>query len=142
MSQKFGIAAPRLAFAGLNPHAGEQGTIGREDVEIVGAAVAELRSAGIDARGPLPADTMFHAAARASYDAALCMYHDQALIPIKTLAFDRAVNTTLGLPFIRTSPDHGTAFDIAGSGRADPTSLVCALKLAAKLAARTPALAA
>jgi 4-hydroxythreonine-4-phosphate dehydrogenase len=139
LTEKFGIARPRLAFAGLNPHAGEDDTLGTEDSTIVAAAVAELRAAGIDARGPMPADTMFHAAARATYDAALCMYHDQALIPIKTLAFDRAVNVTLGLPFIRTSPDHGTAFDIAGTGRADPTSLICALKLAARLAAHTPA---
>jgi 4-hydroxythreonine-4-phosphate dehydrogenase len=138
MTEKFGIAQPRLAFAGLNPHAGEDNSLGTEDSTIVAAAIAELRGDGIDARGPMPADTMFHAAARARYDAALCMYHDQALIPVKTLAFDRAVNLTLGLPFIRTSPDHGTAFDIAGTGRADPTSLVCALKLAAKLAARAP----
>jgi 4-hydroxythreonine-4-phosphate dehydrogenase len=136
---KFGIAKPRLALAGLNPHAGEEGSLGAEDRTIVAPAVAELRAEGIDARGPLPADTMFHAAARATYDAALCMYHDQALIPIKTLAFDRAVNLTLGLPFVRTSPDHGTAFDIAGTGRADPSSLIAALKLAARLAARTPA---
>jgi 4-hydroxythreonine-4-phosphate dehydrogenase len=139
---KFGVAKPRLALAGLNPHAGEEGSLGAEDRTIVAPAVAQLRAEGIDARGPLPADTMFHAAARASYDAALCMYHDQALIPIKTLAFDRAVNLTLGLPFVRTSPDHGTAFDIAGTGRADPSSLIAALKLAARLAARAPAPAA
>jgi 4-hydroxythreonine-4-phosphate dehydrogenase len=136
---KFDIANPRLAFAGLNPHAGEQGTIGSEDQSIVAPAVARLKAQGIDARGPLPADTMFHAAARATYDAAVCMYHDQALIPIKTLAFDRGVNTTLGLPFVRTPPDHGTAFDIAGSGRADPASLIEALRLAARLSARVPA---
>jgi 4-hydroxythreonine-4-phosphate dehydrogenase len=140
--EKFGVAKPRLALAGLNPHAGEQGSLGTEDRTVVAPAVAQLRAEGIDARGPLPADTMFHAAARASYDAALCMYHDQALIPIKTLAFDRAVNLTLGLPFVRTSPDHGTAFDIAGTGRADPSSLIAALKLAARLAARAPAPAA
>jgi len=140
--EKFGIAKPRLALAGLNPHAGEEGSLGNEDRMIVAPAVAQLRAEGIDARGPLPADTMFHAAARATYDAALCMYHDQALIPIKTLAFDRAVNLTLGLPFVRTSPDHGTAFDIAGTGRADPSSLIAALKLAAQLAARTPVAAA
>jgi 4-hydroxythreonine-4-phosphate dehydrogenase len=140
--EKFGIAKPRLALAGLNPHAGEEGSLGAEDRTIVAPAIAELRAGGIDARGPLPADTMFHAAARARYDAALCMYHDQALIPIKTLAFDRAVNLTLGLPFVRTSPDHGTAFDIAGTGRADPSSLIAALKLAAQLAARVPAPAA
>ncbi len=138
--ERFGIANPRLAVAGLNPHAGEEGTLGDEDLRIVAPAVAQLRAEGIDARGPLPADTMFHAQARATYDVALCMYHDQALIPIKTLAFDHGVNVTLGLPFVRTSPDHGTAFDIAGSGRADPLSLVESLKLAARLAARAPAL--
>ncbi|MGB8632830.1 MAG: 4-hydroxythreonine-4-phosphate dehydrogenase PdxA, partial [Xanthobacteraceae bacterium] len=131
---RFGLARPRLAIAGLNPHAGEAGTLGEEDRAIVAPAVAALRAAGIDAKGPLPADSMFHAQARSSYDAALCMYHDQALIPIKTLAFDHAVNVTLGLPFVRTSPDHGTAFDIAGKGTADPTSLVAALRLAARLA--------
>lgn len=135
LSERFGLAHPRIAVAGLNPHAGEDGALGGEDRDIVAPAVAQLRADGIDAIGPLPADTMFHAAARARYDAALCMYHDQALIPIKTLAFDHAVNVTLGLPFVRTSPDHGTAFDIAGTGKADPTSLVEALKLAARLAA-------
>ena len=139
MAARFGVARPRLAIAGLNPHAGEDGTIGREDADIVAPAVAALRAEGIDARGPLPADTMFHAAARATYDAALCMYHDQALIPIKTLAFDHGVNVTLGLPFVRTSPDHGTAFDLAGTGRADPSSLLAALKLAARLSAPAPA---
>jgi 4-hydroxythreonine-4-phosphate dehydrogenase len=134
LATRFCIARPRLAIAGLNPHAGEDGTLGGEDRTIVAPAVATLRAEGIDARGPLPADTMFHAAARAGYDVALCMYHDQALIPIKTLAFDNAVNVTLGLPFVRTSPDHGTAFDIAGTGRADPTSLIAALSLAARLA--------
>ncbi|MEJ0077288.1 MAG: 4-hydroxythreonine-4-phosphate dehydrogenase PdxA [Alphaproteobacteria bacterium] len=133
LSARFGIARPRLALAGLNPHAGEEGALGQEDRAVVAPAVAQLRAEGIDARGPLPADTMFHAAARRTYDAALAMYHDQALIPIKTLAFDHAVNVTLGLPFVRTSPDHGTAFDIAGTGRADPTSLIAALKLAARL---------
>jgi 4-hydroxythreonine-4-phosphate dehydrogenase len=132
---RFGIARPRLVVAGLNPHAGEDGALGSEDFDVVRPAVERLRQEGIDARGPLPADTLFHAAARASYDVALAMYHDQALIPIKTLAFDHAVNVTLGLPFIRTSPDHGTAFDIAGSGRADPTSLIAALALAARLSA-------
>jgi 4-hydroxythreonine-4-phosphate dehydrogenase len=131
---RFRIAHPRLAVAGLNPHAGENGTLGEEDRAIVAPAVERLVAEGIDARGPLPADSLFHAQARASYDVALCMYHDQALIPIKTLAFDHAVNVTLGLPFVRTSPDHGTAFDIAGKGVADPTSLVAALKLAAALA--------
>lgn len=131
---RFGLARPRLAIAGLNPHAGEAGTLGEEDRAIVAPAVATLRAEGIDAKGPLAADSMFHAQARSSYDAALCMYHDQALIPIKTLAFDHAVNVTLGLPFVRTSPDHGTAFDIAGKGTADPTSLIAALRLAARLA--------
>ncbi len=131
---RFRIAHPRLAVAGLNPHAGENGALGEEDRTIVAPAVARLIADGIDARGPLPADSLFHAHARAGYDVALCMYHDQALIPIKTLAFDHAVNVTLGLPFVRTSPDHGTAFDIAGKGVADPTSLVAALKLAAQLA--------
>jgi 4-hydroxythreonine-4-phosphate dehydrogenase len=134
LHRRFGLARPRLAIAGLNPHAGEAGTLGDEDRTIVAPAVAALVADGIDAKGPLPADSMFHGAARASYDAALCMYHDQALIPIKTLAFDHAVNVTLGLPFVRTSPDHGTAFDIAGTGAADPTSLIAALKLAARLA--------
>ena len=137
LRERFGIAQPRLALAGLNPHAGEQGALGDEDQNIVAPAVEQLRAEGIDARGPLPADTMFHEAARRGYDAALAMYHDQALIPIKTLAFDHAVNVTLGLPFVRTSPDHGTAFDIAGTGRADPTSLIAALKLAARLASAT-----
>jgi 4-hydroxythreonine-4-phosphate dehydrogenase len=144
---RFGIAHPRLAVAGLNPHAGEDGTLGKEDSLIVRPAIERLIADGIDARGPLAADTMFHEAARKTYDAALCMYHDQALIPIKTLAFDHGVNVTLGLPFVRTSPDHGTAFDIAGTGKADPSSLIAALKLAARLAAaderkqRTPAAA-
>jgi 4-hydroxythreonine-4-phosphate dehydrogenase len=135
LHRRFGLARPRLAIAGLNPHAGEAGTLGDEDRAIVAPAVAALVAEGINAKGPLPADSMFHEAARASYDAALCMYHDQALIPIKTLAFDHAVNVTLGLPFVRTSPDHGTAFDIAGSGAADPASLIAALRLAARLAA-------
>src|SRR3954468_3106404 len=132
----FGVAAPVIAVAGLNPHAGEGGALGSEDIEIIAPAIAALRREGIEARGPLAADTMFHAAARRGYDAALCMYHDQALIPIKTLDFDAAVNVTLGLPFIRTSPDHGTAFDIAGSGSARPDSLIAALKLAAAMAER------
>ncbi|MGN8547409.1 4-hydroxythreonine-4-phosphate dehydrogenase PdxA [Bradyrhizobium sp. 13971] len=135
MKARFGLAAPRLAIAGLNPHAGEDGTLGMEDVEIVAPAVEILRRDGIAVRGPLPADTMFHAAARKTYDCAICMYHDQALIPIKTVAFEDAVNVTLGLPFIRTSPDHGTAFDIAGTGKANPSSLLAALRLAARMAA-------
>ncbi len=134
LASRFRIARPRLAIAGLNPHAGESGALGEEDRTIVAPAVARLVADGIDARGPLPADSLFHEAARATYDVALCMYHDQALIPIKTLAFDHAVNVTLGLPFVRTSPDHGTAFDIAGTGAADVTSLVAALRLAARLA--------
>jgi 4-hydroxythreonine-4-phosphate dehydrogenase len=134
LAARFRIAHPRLAIAGLNPHAGENGALGEEDRAIVAPAVARLVADGIDARGPLPADTMFSEQARATYDVALCMYHDQALIPIKTLAFDHAVNVTLGLPFVRTSPDHGTAFDIAGTGLADVTSLVAALRLAARLA--------
>jgi 4-hydroxythreonine-4-phosphate dehydrogenase len=147
LTRRFGIARPRLAVAGLNPHAGEDGTLGKEDSLVVLPAIERLVADGIDARGPLAADSMFHEAARKTYDAALCMYHDQALIPIKTLAFDHAVNVTLGLPFVRTSPDHGTAFDIAGTGKADPSSLIAALKLAARLAAadqgrqRTPAAA-
>uniref|UniRef100_Q07LF5 4-hydroxythreonine-4-phosphate dehydrogenase n=1 Tax=Rhodopseudomonas palustris (strain BisA53) TaxID=316055 RepID=Q07LF5_RHOP5 len=132
------IAAPRLAISGLNPHAGEGGGLGHEEQTIITPAVEQLRREGIDARGPLPADTMFHAAARAGYDCALCMYHDQALIPVKTLAFDHAVNVTLGLPFVRTSPDHGTAFDIAGTGRASASSLIEALRLAARMAASAP----
>jgi 4-hydroxythreonine-4-phosphate dehydrogenase len=142
LERDFGIVRPRIAVAGLNPHAGEGGSMGSEDGAIVAPAVAALRAAGIAATGPLPADTMFHAAARARYDAALCMYHDQALIPIKTLAFDRAVNVTLGLPFIRTSPDHGTALDIAGKGVASPMSLIAALRLAATMAEHRAAAAA
>jgi 4-hydroxythreonine-4-phosphate dehydrogenase len=134
LREKFGITHPRLAVAGLNPHAGEGGSMGSEDVAIVAPAVAQLRAEGIDARGPLPPDTMFHAEARTGYDAALCMYHDQALIPIKTLDFDQGVNVTLGLPVIRTSPDHGTAFDIAGKGIARPDSLIAAIRMAAAMA--------
>lgn len=134
LERRFGIARPRLAFCGLNPHAGEHGTIGREDEEITRPAVAALRGEGIDARGPFPADTLFHAKARAGYDVVIGAYHDQVLAPVKTLAFDRAVNVTLGLPFIRTSPDHGTAFDIAGTSTADPSSLIEALRLARRLA--------
>jgi 4-hydroxythreonine-4-phosphate dehydrogenase len=134
LAVRFRIPHPRLAIAGLNPHAGENGALGEEDRTIVAPAVARLIADGIDARGPLPADSLFHKQARATYDVALCMYHDQALIPIKTLAFDHAVNVTLGLPFVRTSPDHGTAFDIAGTGVADATSLIAALRLAARLA--------
>jgi 4-hydroxythreonine-4-phosphate dehydrogenase len=135
----FAIARPRLALSGLNPHAGEDGSLGTEEQTIVAPAVEILRKEGFDVRGPLPADTMFHEAARQTYDCAICMYHDQALIPIKTLAFEDAVNVTLGLPFIRTSPDHGTAFDIAGTGNANPASLIAALRLAARMADASPA---
>ncbi|PDV88598.1 4-hydroxythreonine-4-phosphate dehydrogenase PdxA [Rhizobium sp. H4] len=133
LRQRFGIDAPRLAVAGLNPHAGETGTIGREDEDVIRPAIEHLRDEGIDAIGPLPADTMFHDEARARYDVAICMYHDQALIPAKALGFDDSVNVTLGLPFVRTSPDHGTAFGIAGKGLAREQSLVAALKLAFQL---------
>ena len=140
LRRRFGIAEPRLALAGLNPHAGEEGMLGSEEDTVVRPAVEALRADGIDATGPFPADTMFHAPARASYDVALCMYHDQALIPIKTLAFDDGVNVTLGLPFIRTSPDHGTALPLGATGRARPDSLIAALRLAGDLA-RTAAAA-
>lgn len=138
LRERFGIASPRLAVAGLNPHAGENGALGREDRDIVEPAIGLLRAAGLSVEGPLPADTMFHARARARYDAALAMYHDQALVPIKTLDFDGAVNVTLGLPFVRTSPDHGTAFDIAGRGIARPDSLIAALRLADRLSGAVP----
>jgi 4-hydroxythreonine-4-phosphate dehydrogenase len=134
LETRFGIANPRLAVSGLNPHAGESGAMGIEDETIIRPAIETLQNEGIEAFGPLPADTMFHARARGNYDAAICMYHDQALIPAKALAFDETVNVTLGLPFIRTSPDHGTAFDIAGKGIARPDSLIAALKLARRLA--------
>jgi 4-hydroxythreonine-4-phosphate dehydrogenase len=139
LKARFGLANPRLVVSGLNPHAGEEGSLGTEERTIVAPAVEMLRAEGIEIRGPLPADTMFHDAARKTYDCAICMYHDQALIPVKTLAFEDAVNVTLGLPFIRTSPDHGTAFDIAGSGRANPSSLIAALRLAARMASAQPA---
>ncbi len=131
----FGIARPRLAVAGLNPHAGEGGVMGREEIDLITPVIETLRAEGFDLSGPRSADTMFHAGARTSYDVAICMYHDQALIPIKTLAFDEGVNVTLGLPFIRTSPDHGTAYDIAGKGIANPSSLIAALRMAARMAA-------
>jgi 4-hydroxythreonine-4-phosphate dehydrogenase len=130
----FGIERPRLAIAGFNPHAGENGALGREEIDLIIPAIEKLREEGIDVIGPLAADTMFHAAARANYDAALCLYHDQALIPIKTLHFDEGVNLTLGLPIVRTSPDHGTAFDIAGKGLAHPGAMIAALRLAAACA--------
>jgi 4-hydroxythreonine-4-phosphate dehydrogenase len=134
LERRFGVDKPRLAVAGLNPHAGEEGMLGGEDEAIVRPAVEALRAAGIAATGPFAADSMFHAEARGTYDAALCMYHDQALIPIKTLAFDESVNVTLGLPFVRTSPDHGTALALAGSGKARATSLIAALEMAERLA--------
>ena len=139
LKARFGLAHPRLAVSGLNPHAGEDGMLGTEERSIVAPAIEILRAESIEVTGPLPADTMFHDAARKTYDCAICMYHDQALIPVKTLAFDDAVNVTLGLPFVRTSPDHGTAFDIAGTGSANPSSLIAALRLAARLAAAQPA---
>jgi 4-hydroxythreonine-4-phosphate dehydrogenase len=132
----FGIEHPRLAVAGLNPHAGEQGAMGDEESRIIQPAIDRLKAEGIDVRGPLSPDTMFHPAARAGYDAAVCMYHDQALIPIKTIDFAGGVNVTVGLPFVRTSPDHGTALDIAGTGRADPASLLAALAMADDMARR------
>ncbi len=134
LTRDFGIAKPRLAVAGLNPHAGEDGMLGGEDGAIIAPAVAALKARGHDVRGPLSADTLFHAEARARYDAALCMYHDQALIPIKTLSFWDGVNVTLGLPIVRTSPDHGTAFDIAGTGKADARSMIAAIEMAAAMA--------
>jgi 4-hydroxythreonine-4-phosphate dehydrogenase len=139
LKRDFGVAAPRLAVAGLNPHAGEGGTIGREEAEIVAPAVRALRDLGVQARGPVPSDTLFHAEARAGYDAAVCLYHDQALIPVKMLDFWGGVNVTLGLPIVRTSPDHGTAFDIAGRGLARPDSLIAAVRMAAGIARRRAA---
>ena len=136
LRDQFGIAAPRLWVTGLNPHAGEGGAMGRQEGDWISPLIKQMRGEGYDLTGPLPADTMFHAAARARYDAAIAMYHDQALIPIKTLDFDKGVNVTLGLPFIRTSPDHGTAFDIAGKGLANPTSMIEAIRLAHKMATR------
>jgi 4-hydroxythreonine-4-phosphate dehydrogenase len=138
LKHRFAVSDPRLAVSGLNPHAGESGALGSEETDIIEPAVAILKANGIHVEGPLPADTMFHASARSRYDTAICMYHDQALIPAKALGFDDAVNTTLGLPFIRTSPDHGTAFDIAGTGAARPDSLRAAVMLAAQLAANSP----
>jgi 4-hydroxythreonine-4-phosphate dehydrogenase len=134
LKRDFGIAVPRLAVAALNPHAGESGALGLEEQTVIAPAIAELQKRGIDVKGPMPADTLFHAAARARYDVVICMYHDQALIPLKTLDFAGGVNVTLGLPIVRTSPDHGTAFDIAGQDKADPSSLLAALRLAARLA--------
>jgi len=136
LHRDFGIARPRLAVAGLNPHAGEQGALGKEEELIIAPALTALRMAGTDVSGPWPPDTLFTAAARTQYDAAICMYHDQALIPLKTLDMDHGVNVTLGLPIVRTSPDHGTAYDIAGKGTANPTSLTAAIELAVTLAER------
>jgi 4-hydroxythreonine-4-phosphate dehydrogenase len=133
LGRYLGIERPRIAVTGLNPHAGEDGGLGREEIEVIAPAIEAARASGIDATGPHPADTMFHATARRDYDCAICMYHDQALVPFKTLSFEEGVNVTLGLPFIRTSPDHGTAFSIAGSGTANPASLIEALKLAAAM---------
>jgi len=136
LARDFGVADPRIAVTGLNPHAGEGGLIGREEIDVIAPAIAELTAEGLSVTGPHAADTLFHAEARGTYDAAVAMYHDQALIPLKTLAFDRGVNVTLGLPFVRTSPDHGTAFALAGTGKARPSSFVAALQLAAKLGRR------
>ncbi len=136
LRREFGIASPRLAIAGLNPHAGEQGSLGDEETILIQPAIDALRAGGIEVSGPWPPDTMFTAKARSRYDAAICMYHDQALIPLKTLDMDHGVNVTLGLPIVRTSPDHGTAFDIAGKGVAEPASLIAAVKLAGELAHR------
>jgi 4-hydroxythreonine-4-phosphate dehydrogenase len=136
LTRDFGCEHPRLAFAGLNPHAGESGTMGREEIEVLAPVIAKLRASGADVLGPLSADTLFHTEARKGYDAALCLYHDQALIPIKTLAFWSGVNVTLGLPIVRTSPDHGTALDIAGKRRANPQSMIAAIAMAADIAAR------
>ncbi|CAA9517182.1 MAG: 4-hydroxythreonine-4-phosphate dehydrogenase [uncultured Sphingomonas sp.] len=135
LQRNFGVAEPRLAVAGLNPHAGEGGALGREEIEIIAPAVAALQAEGWRVTGPHPADTLFHGPARARYDAALCMYHDQALIPLKALHFEEGVNITLGLPIVRTSPDHGTAFDIAGEDRADPRAMAAAIRMAAACAA-------
>ncbi|WP_010186484.1 4-hydroxythreonine-4-phosphate dehydrogenase PdxA [Sphingomonas sp. PAMC 26605] len=139
LARNFGILNPRIAFAGFNPHAGESGAIGREEIELIAPAVALLRDDGIDAIGPFAADTLFHPRARAGYDAVLCCYHDQALVPIKTLYFDEGVNITLGLPIVRTSPDHGTAFDIAGKDRAEPGATIAAIRLAGEAADRRAA---
>ena len=134
LQRDFGLKHPRIAVAGLNPHAGEGGAMGHEEIALIAPVLDRLRAQGMDLIGPASADTLFHARARAGYDVAVCMYHDQALIPIKTLDFDGGVNVTLGLPFVRTSPDHGTAFDIAGKGLAKPDSLIAALRLAAEMA--------
>ena len=136
LARDFGIERPRIAMAGLNPHAGEEGRMGDEEAAIIAPAIAHLRSEGLDVSGPHPADALFTARARETYDVALCMYHDQALIPLKALDFDQGVNVTLGLPVIRTSPDHGTAFAIAGTGQADPGAMIAAIRMAGECAAR------
>ncbi len=141
LTRYFGIPEPQLAVTGLNPHAGEEGTMGREEMDIIGPAIAAARANGLNVSGPHPADTLFHTEARRGYDAAIAMYHDQALVPFKTLAFEEGVNVTLGLPFLRTSPDHGTAFPLAGTGKASPRSLIAALRLAAEMHTRAEALA-
>jgi 4-hydroxythreonine-4-phosphate dehydrogenase len=139
LTRYFGVKRPRLAVCGLNPHAGEQGGLGREEIEIIAPAIEAARAKGLDVSGPHPADTMFHAGARSTYDVAICMYHDQALVPFKTLAFEEGVNVTLGLPFVRTSPDHGTAFALAGTGKASPRSLIEALRLASAMSEKAEA---
>ena len=139
MREDFGIDSPRLAITGLNPHAGESGRMGREEIEVITPAIEHLRAGGIDATGPHPADTLFAPRARQTYDVAIAMYHDQALIPLKALDFDQGVNVTLGLPIVRTSPDHGTAFDIAGKGIADPSAMIAAIRMAGEIAARRAA---
>jgi len=139
LTRYFGVEHPRLIVSGLNPHAGEEGSLGREEIDIIKPAIDAARAKGLDVTGPRPADTLFHEAALATYDAAICMYHDQALAPFKTLSFEDGVNVTLGLPFIRTSPDHGTAFDLAGTGKASPRSLIEALRLAAAMSAQAEA---
>jgi 4-hydroxythreonine-4-phosphate dehydrogenase len=136
LREDFGIARPRLALTGLNPHAGEDGRMGREEIETIAPAIAALRDEGIDASGPHPADSLFAPRARESYDVAIAMYHDQALVPLKALDFDNGVNVTLGLPVVRTSPDHGTAFAIAGKGIADPGAMIAAVRMAGEIAAR------
>ncbi|WP_129792890.1 4-hydroxythreonine-4-phosphate dehydrogenase PdxA [Sphingosinicella sp. CPCC 101087] len=139
LQRQFGIEQPRIAVAGLNPHAGEQGALGREEIEVIAPAIERLRAEGYEVSGPHPADTMFHERRRREYDAALCMYHDQALIPLKALHFDEGINVTLGLPIVRTSPDHGTAFDIAGRGMADPGAMIAAIRTAGECARRLAA---
>ncbi|WP_375285816.1 4-hydroxythreonine-4-phosphate dehydrogenase PdxA [Sphingomonas sp.] len=141
LRRDFGIASPRLAFAGLNPHAGEGGALGREEIDVIAPAIAQLKEQGVDATGPFAADTMFHPRARAGYDAALCPYHDQALVPLKTLHFDEGVNMTLGLPVVRTSPDHGTAFALAGRDAAHPGAMIAAIAMAGEAARRRAAAA-